>query len=122
MTATVIAIAQHKGGSGKTTLAAHLAVTWASVGRVVALIDTDPQASLARWHQRREDRLGRGGTGLRFAAVSSWRAAGEVARQARENEIVLLDSPANAEAARAAIRTADLVLIPVQPSPVDVWA
>jgi chromosome partitioning protein len=37
MTATVIAIAQHKGGSGKTTLAAHLAVTWASVGRVVAL-------------------------------------------------------------------------------------
>ena len=122
MTGTIIAIAQHKGGVGKTTLAAHLAVTWLISGRRVALIDTDPQASLAHWHQKREERLGRGDTGFGFAALASWRVAAEVSRQAREHEIVLIDSPASPDAARAVIRTADLVLVPVQPSPVDVWA
>jgi chromosome partitioning protein len=123
MTATVIAIAQRKGGAGKTTLAAHLAVTWATTGRIVALIDTDPQASLAHWYQRREVRLGRGGTRLDFTAVTGWRAEGEISRRAREYDIVLIDSPANADTdTRRAIRSADLVLVPVQPSPVDVWA
>jgi chromosome partitioning protein len=123
MTATVIVIAQRKGGAGKTTLAAHLGVTWAAAGRIVTLIDTDPQASLAHWYQKREERLGHDGTGLGFVAVTSWRAAGEIARRARDSEIVLIDSPANADSdARAAIRAAALVLVPVQPSPVDVWA
>jgi len=123
MTATIITIAQRKGGAGKTTLAAHLGVTWANKGRVVTLIDTDPQASLAHWYQRREERLGQAGTGLGFAAVTGWRAGGEIAQRARDSEIVLIDSPANADAdARAAIRCAGLVLVPVQPSPVDVWA
>jgi chromosome partitioning protein len=123
MSATVIAVAQRKGGAGKTTLAAHLGVTWATMGRAVARIDTDPQGSLARWYQRREERLGRGGTGLSFAAVTGWRAAGEVSRRARDCDIVLVDSPANADTdARAAIRAASLALVPVQPSPVDVWA
>ncbi|MBV9523178.1 MAG: ParA family protein [Alphaproteobacteria bacterium] len=122
MTATVIAIAQHKGGVGKTTLAAHLAVTWVKAGRVVALIDADPQASLGRWHQRREERLGRGDGRLGFVAVTSWRVAAEVTRRARESDIVLIDSSAQADSARALIRAADLALVPVQPSPIDVWA
>ena len=123
MNATIIAIAQRKGGAGKTTLAAHLGVTWASIGRRVTLIDTDPQASLARWYQRREERLGSEGTGLGFAIASGWRAAGEITRHTRADDIVLLDTPASADSnARAAIRCAGLVLIPVQPSPVDVWA
>jgi chromosome partitioning protein len=123
MTATIITIAQRKGGAGKTTLAAHLGVTWANKGRVVTLIDTDPQGSLAQWYQKREERLGQGGTRLGFAAVTGWRAVGEVAQRARDSEIILIDSPANADSdARAAIRCAGLVLVPVQPSPVDVWA
>jgi len=123
MTATIITIAQRKGGAGKTTLAAHLGVTWANKGRVVTLIDTDPQASLAHWYQRREERLGQASTRLGFAAVTGWRAVGEIAQRARDCEIVLIDSPANADSdARAAIRSAGLVLVPVQPSPVDVWA
>jgi chromosome partitioning protein len=123
MTATVIAIAQRKGGAGKTTLAAHLAVTWALEGCAISLIDVDPQGSLAQWHQRREALLGRGNTGMDFEAVSGWRARSEISRRARDADVVLLDSPASADNdTRAAIGAADLVLVPVQPSPVDVWA
>jgi len=46
MAATVITVAQQKGGAGKTTLAAHLAVAWSAMGWRVALIDVDPQGSL----------------------------------------------------------------------------
>ncbi len=123
MTAAIIAVAQRKGGSGKTTLVAHLATTWASAGHDVALIDTDPQASLTQWYRRREERLGRGHTGLEFATAIGWRACGEIFRYAREHEIVLVDSPANADGdVRATVRTAALALVPVQPSPPDVWA
>ena len=123
MTAPTIVIAQRKGGAGKTTLAAHLGVTWARMGHVVSLIDTDPQGSLAQWYRKREGQLGRGGTGLSFSAVTGWRAAGDISRRARECDLVLVDTPANAESdTRAAIRAASLVLVPVQPSPVDVWA
>ncbi|HZT51642.1 MAG TPA: ParA family partition ATPase [Stellaceae bacterium] len=119
----VVAIAQRKGGSGKTTLAAHLGATWAASGHSVALIDTDPQASLTQWYRRRAERLGPGRVGLEFAGVTGWRAAGEVVRYARGHDIVLVDSPGSAEAdVRTTIRAAGLVLVPVQPSPPDVWA
>jgi chromosome partitioning protein len=122
MTAAIIVVAQRKGGAGKTTLAAHLGAAWAGMGRNVALIDTDSQASLARWHQNREARLG-GGSGLGFAAVTGWQAPGEMLRQARDCDILLVDSPSSGESeVRMAMRCAGLVLIPVQPSPVDVWA
>ncbi len=123
MTATIITVAQRKGGAGKTTLAAHLAIAFAARGCGVALIDTDPQGSLAQWYRRREDRLGAAATGIAFVAVSGWRAPGEIERQARNHDIVVIDSPAAADDdTRAAIRSASLVLVPVQPSPVDVWA
>jgi chromosome partitioning protein len=123
MTAAIIAVAQRKGGSGKTTLVAHLATTWAAAGHDVALIDTDPQASLTQWHRRREERMGRGQTGLEFTTAIGWRAAGEIFRHAREHEIVLVDSPANADGdVRATVRAAGLALVPVQPTPPDVWA
>jgi chromosome partitioning protein len=123
MTAAIIVVAQRKGGAGKTTLAAHLGVAWAGMGRRVVLIDTDAQASLARWHQNRQARLGGGSTGLGFAAVTGWQAPGEMLRRARDCDILLVDSPASSESeVRMAMRCAGLVLIPVQPSPVDVWA
>ena len=114
MTATIITIAQRKGGAGKTTLAAHLGVALANAGHVVGLIDTDPQASLAQWHERREERLGHHDTSLDFAAVTGWRAAVEIASLARDNEIVLIDSAASTDPeTRSAIRCAGLVLVPV---------
>jgi chromosome partitioning protein len=123
VTATVIAIAQRKGGAGKTTLAAHLGVAFARAGRGVAFVDTDPQGSLTAWYNRRQERLGAGQTGLGFAAAPGWRAALAIEREATSHELVLVDSPARADDdLRATIRTAALVLVPVQPSPVDVWA
>jgi len=123
MAGTVITIAQQKGGAGKTTLAAHLAIAWAGQGHSVALVDIDPQGSLAAWHALRAERLGDGRSGIDFAAITGWRTAAEVERRARDHDIVVIDSPPHAETeAKLAIRAAGLVVMPVQPSPMDVWA
>src|SRR5579875_2310142 len=123
MPGTVITIAQQKGGAGKTTLAIHLALAWAAAGKRVAIIDIDPQASLSSWFKLRYERLGGRGTPIEAAAVSGWRVGGEVERQAREHDVVLIDSPPHAETeARIAVRAGRLVLVPVQPSPIDLWA
>jgi chromosome partitioning protein len=122
MAGTVITIAQQKGGAGKTTLAAHLAIAWAGQGGSVALVDIDPQGSLASWHALRAERFD-GRSGIDFAAITGWRTAAEVERRARDHDIVVIDSPPHAETeAKLAIRAARLVVMPVQPSPMDVWA
>jgi len=119
----VITIAQQKGGAGKTTLAAHIAVALSQKGNRVAVIDIDPQGSLTHWHKIREERFGEGYTGLNFAAVSGWRVGSEVTRLSRMCDYVIIDSPPHTETeARTAIRNADLIIIPVQPSPTDLWA
>lgn len=123
MTGRVITIAQQKGGAGKTSLAVHLAVAWAAEGRSVALIDIDPQESLTQWWRQRLE--GGRGANLRLSVktLAGWRAASEVDRLRREVDLVVIDSPPHAEtAARVGVRSADLVLIPVQLSPMDVWA
>ncbi len=114
--ALIIAIAQQKGGAGKTMLAANLAVQWAGTHRV-ALLDIDPQGSLTRWHAQRQTQ------NLIFSNVSGWRLRAELERLAREADIVLIDTPPHIEAdASRAIRSANLVLIPLQPSVPDLWA
>lgn len=128
MAARIVTIAQQKGGAGKTTLAAHLAIAISGRGKKVAVIDIDPQASLATWFAMREERLGPAagvvGRGqLEHFAVTGWRVGTRIDALAREHDVILIDSPPHAETeARIATRAADLVLIPVQPSPMDVWA
>ena len=118
--AIVITVAQQKGGTGKTTLAANLAAALAPTTRV-ALLDIDPQKSLTRWHAIRTERNGQ--PELTFSDVSGWRLATELERLKRGHDVVLIDSPPQIDTdARLAIRGADLVLVPVQPSPPDVWA
>jgi len=122
MAASIITIAQQKGGAGKTTLAAHLALAWAAHCRV-AVIDIDPQASLAAWFKLRQERRGSKGPAIEVAALGGWRVAAEVERQARSHDIVIIDTAPHAETeARVAVRAASLVIVPVQPSPMDVWA
>jgi chromosome partitioning protein len=116
----VITVAQQKGGAGKTTLAANLAVAFAGLHRVT-LLDIDPQRSLARWHRLRSGQAGL--VALGFSEVSGWRVKAELDRLAQTADILIVDTPPqiDSDAARA-IRAASLVVIPVQPSAPDLWA
>ena len=124
MVAKVITVAQQKGGAGKTTMATHLAVAWAASGkRKVAVVDIDPQGSLTQWYKVREARLGEDSTNLTFAAISGWRVRSELDRLRHTHDLIVIDSPPHTDAeARTAISAADLVVIPLQPSPMDIWA
>ncbi len=116
--AVVITVAQQKGGTGKTTLAANIAAAFAADCRV-AILDIDPQKSLVRWIGLRGDRK----PVLTFSDLSGWRLATELDRLRRTHDMVVIDSPPRIDTdARLAIREASLVLVPVQPSPPDLWA
>ena len=114
MPGLVIAIAQRKGGAGKTRLAAQLAVAWARQGARVAVLDIDPQGSLAAWVDLRRGRLGANAISFDFAALPGWRAAPWIEHWARRADLVVIDGPPHAETeAQIAVRAAALVLVPV---------
>ena len=119
---TLIALISQKGGSGKTTLAANLAVAMRARGLSVALIDTDPQGSLGRWYI---ERLGRKGEdeALEFSTSSAWGASYESEKLVKRFDVVIIDTPPKIDSdLRPALRVADLVIVPVASSHVDLWA
>lgn len=121
-TGKVVAIAQQKGGSGKTMLAAQLAVALAEAGTRVAVLDIDPQGSLTIWAKLRAS-APKAVTAITCAATSGWRLTAELDKLRAAHDIVLIDTPPVIDSdARRAIRAADLVLIPMNPSPPDLWA
>lgn len=114
-----ILITSQKGGSGKTTLAAHLAVEAERCGDApVWLIDTDKQATLSLWHDRRAAETPQRAD-VPFAQI----AAGLKNLADRGAAYCLIDTaPTISDQNAALIKLADLVLIPVRPSPADLWA
>ncbi|WP_419648078.1 ParA family partition ATPase [Thiolapillus sp.] len=113
----VIAVLNQKGGSGKTTIATHLARELQLDGSDALLVDSDPQGSARDWAAVREDHP------LTVVGIDRPTIDRDVKNIARKVEFVVIDgAPQAADLAVSAIKAADLVLIPVQPSPYDIWA
>jgi chromosome partitioning protein len=123
MSARIIAVVNHKGGVGKTTLVMQLAGTYARRGLKVLVVDADPQGTATRWAAAAPD-----GTPFPAAVVSLSAAEGkvhrEVAKFADDYVCILVDCPpaVDSHAPQSALLIADLVLVPVIPSPLDLWA
>ncbi len=115
----VIAVASQKGGSGKTTLAGHLAVQadMAGIGPV-ALVDTDPQGSLSEWWNERE------AENPLFARTTIENLKDDIARMSQMGiKLLIVDTPpAITETIATVIGLADLLIIPTRPSPHDLRA
>lgn len=117
-TPITIAIASQKGGSGKTTLAVHLATRAAQAKYESCVIDTDPQATAAAWSDWRGDFLP-------VVVTSPPARLGRTIASAQKNgvDFVVIDTPPHADAAaREAIKAADIALIPTKPRAFDLAA
>lgn len=119
MSAVVIAVSNQKGGTGKTTLSMNLAAGLAKRGRTL-VVDADPQGSAGQWAGLAADE--------RPFPVSVISVAGNIAREVnrfrQDYQYVVIDCPPTleTEATRQAMTISDKILIPVQPSPIDLWA
>lgn len=111
----VLAILNQKGGAGKTTIATHLARAAQLAGRETILVDSDPQGSARDWAAVSEDNP------LATIGIDRPTHARDVSKLAADF-VVIDGAPQAAELAVSATKAADLVLIPVQPSPYDLWA
>ena len=115
--AHIIAFLNQKGGSGKTTLATNVASYFNRIGARTLLVDSDPQGSSRDWHAARE------GEGFPVIGIDRPTLERDVAEVAKGRDWIVIDgAPQAHDLAISAIKAADLVVIPVQPSPYDLWA
>jgi chromosome partitioning protein len=114
----IVAVINQKGGAGKTTIALNLAAAMAAAGGRVLLIDADPQQTAQDWAAVRDTPPPFDVIGLAKPVLHR-----DLPRISADYDHVVIDgAPRNYEVARSAILSADLVLIPVQPSGADFWA
>ncbi len=113
-----VAMVTQKGGSGKSTLAACLAVAAQEAGERVFLIDMDPQKSLTKWCHRRGNKT------LAIETVSALKLPDALAALEKSKiTLVIIDTPGSeTPASDAAMKAADLCIIPVRPTIFDIWS
>lgn len=114
----IYAFLNQKGGVGKTTLSLHVAGALARSKNRVLLVDADPQQSAMKWSAVRTGPVSFSVIGMAKATLHK-----EIASLGADYDHVVIDGPPRVtELARSIILSADVVVIPVQPSPFDVWA
>jgi len=114
----ILVIANQKGGCGKTTTAVNLAGAFAQRGMDVLLVDSDPQGSAMKWRGLASGTFPVGVIALPMPVLDQ-----EIPKLAKKYDLVVIDTPPGMETiTRSALVVADLAIIPLQPSPLDLWS
>lgn len=113
----IISFLQEKGGAGKTTMATNVAYGIKAKGLKVLLVDSDPQGSARDWNEAN------GGSLIPVVGLDRETLATDIKAMGNLYDIIIVDgAPHLTRMSAAAVKASDIVLIPVQPSPYDVWA
>ena len=119
----VVAFSNQKGGSGKSTLSANIAVLWSNSGYKVAVIDADPQKSLTYWLSERETYYGEKDIGIDTYNFEVRNLSEEIKKIKRKYDFIIIDSPpAITFETIQIIKASNGIFVPVQPSPLDLMA
>ena len=113
----IISILNQKGGTGKTTLAVNMTREYTKRGLKTLLVDSDSQGSALRWHEES------GGDLIDLTCLPVTTLDKDVVKFTDRYKRIIIDGiPRVSPLTVCAIKAADVVLIPVQPSPYDIWA
>ena len=112
----VISVLNQKGGSGKTTIATHLARAIQLKGFSVLLVDSDPQGSSRDWAAVNPENP------VPVVGIDRPTIERDLKRIADKDYVIIDGAPQAADLAISAIKASDIIMIPVQPSPYDIWA
>ena len=119
----VIAFSNQKGGSGKSTLSANLAVLWSNSGYKVAVIDADAQKSLTYWLDARKNYYGEEDIGITKLDFEIKNLIEDIKAIKRKFDFIIIDSPPSITFETIQIvKSSDYIFVPVQPSPLDLMA
>jgi len=119
----IIAFANQKGGSGKTTVSANIAVLWANSGYKVAIIDADAQQSLTYWFEARKKYYGENFVGIDILSFEIRKLNESLKKIKKKYDFIIIDGPPSITFETVQIiKSSDLIYVPVQPSPLDLMA